>query len=260
MTKLGALAAMLLLLTAPMPAAAQIADEDAARVALIDRIKPSVVHVKTIAPPPAAKADSRKGNRDPSLDELLASMRGSLGEPRPQEGSGFVVDSARGLILTAAHVVARNNGVRVVLADGIEREAAVVAADDRAGIALLRVTGALPPALELAAAAPRAGERTILLGWMIPLKSVLAFETMVTGAAPGVADKSPEAPAVNYVALDVAIPNGGFGGGPVVGRDGKVVGLVSAIYGNTYGPGALTLIIPASEIAPRLASLVAGVR
>ena len=261
MTRQSVLAAALLLMLAPAPAIAQSAEEEAARIALIARIKPSVVQVKALAPPrPAAAKDSKKRSGDMTVDDFFATMRGKLGVPRPQEGSGFVVDSERGLILTAAHIVAGNSKVRVVLADGSERDAAVVAADDRAGIALLRVAGGVPPALELSASEPRAGERALLLGWMIPLKSVLAFETMVTGPAPGAADKSPEAPSVDYVALDVAIPNGGFGGGPVVGRDGKVIGVVSAIYGTSYGPGALTLIIPGAQIAPRLASLVARVR
>ena len=261
MTRLGAMAAVLLLLLAPAPAMAQAAEEEAERVALIERIRPSVVQVKALAPPrpAAAKGSSAAKKRDRAFDDLLATMQGRFGEPRPQEGSGFVVDSARGLILTAAHIVAGNSNVRIVFTDGSEREAAVAATDDSAGIALLRVAGDMPPALELSANAPRAGEHALLLGWMIPLKSVLAFETMVTGPASSAADKTPEAPSVDYVALDVAIPNGGFGGGPVIGRDGKVVGVVSAIYGTSYGPGALTLIIPAAQIAPRLASLSAGV-
>lgn len=253
-------AAMLLLITSA-PATAQADEEESARIALIARVKPSVVQVKALAPPPPAISGRAKTSKaDKAFEDFLATMKGRVGEPRPQEGSGFVVDAERGLILTAAHIVARNNGVRVAFTDGSEREAAVVAADDRAGIALLRVAGSLPPALELSASEPRAGERALLIGWMIPLKSVLAFETMVTGPAPGAADKSPDAPSVDYVALDATIPNGGFGGGPVVDRNGKVVGMVSAIYGVTYGPGALTLIIPAAQIVPRFASLSAGVR
>ena len=87
---------------------------------------------------------------------------------------------------------------------------------------------------------------------------MLALEGMVTGPIPGAGSKSWQAPAfVDYVALDIAIPSGSFGGSPVLDRSGKVVGLVSAIYGRGYGAGSLTLMIPGHQIAPLVGELAA---
>ena len=249
----GALAALFILIAAT--AAAQPATEDGERIALVEQVKQSVVHVKA-APPPAKPRPKPARGRDPKFDQYLETMLSGLDQPKPQEGSGFVVDSRAGLILTAAHIVAGGGAVRVALPDGSERDAAVAGVDEETGIALLRVAGALPPALALSARDALAGETAMLVGWMLPLKSVLALEGMVTGAVPGAGAHNAAAPAlVDYVALDIAIPNGGFGGAPVVDRSGKVVGLVSAIFGRDYGAGSLTLMIPARQIAPLIEPL-----
>ena len=164
----------------------------------------------------------------------------------------------RGLVLTAAHIVAGATALRVALSDGSERDASVAGVDEEYGIALVRVAGPLPAALELSAREASAGETAMIVGFMLPARSVLALEGMVTGPIPGPATKSSLAPAlVDYVALDIAIPSGSFGGSPVLDRSGKVVGLVSAIYGRGYGAGSLTLMIPGRQIAPLVGELAA---
>lgn len=255
---LGAIAALVLLAAAPVSVAAQSAAEDSERIALIERVKASVVHVKVPPPPRAEQKRAPRSSRDVDFQEFFEKFGSSLGESRPQEGSGFVVDSQAGLILTAAHIVAKASAVRVALADGSERDAAVAGIDEDSGIALLRVAGAVPPALELSTRYPKAGETAMIVGWMLPLKSLLALEGMVTGPVPGAGNHSSLAPAlVDYVAVDIGIPNGGFGGSPVLDRGGKVVGLVSAIFGRDYGPGSLTLMVPGRQIAPLIGELAA---
>ena len=263
MSRRGALAALLLLAAAP--ASAQPGIDDSDRIALIERVRASVVQVKS-APPPRPEPSQRRRDVDRSRDskaddarDFFDRLTSQLGGPKPQEGSGFVVDSARGLVLTASHIVARTGGISVILPDGSERPAALAGIDEESGIALLKVGGAPLPQLELSPREARAGESALVAGWMIPLKSLLPLQGMVTGPAPGAVAGSESAPAlVDYVALDLAIPNGGYGGAPVLDRSGKVIGMVSVIYGRGYGPGSLTLMIPAHQFAPLVPLLAAG--
>jgi S1-C subfamily serine protease len=88
---------------------------------------------------------------------------------------------------------------------------------------------------------------------------MLATEGMVAGEAPAGTFTSAVAPKLaDYVVIDNALPNGGFGGSPVIDRAGDVLGLVSAIYGRDYGREALTMMIPAAALQARLREMTAA--
>ena len=258
---LGRLGGLLLLamMVATEPALAQPADaDDSARIALIERVSASVVHVRAEpgpAPPSSPPAKTSRKGKDVDFEALLRRMEGRV--PRHEEGSGFVVDSRRGLILTAAHIVARSKTLTVRLPDRTERAAQLVGIDEDSGFALLRVGGPQLPSLLLGDRDPRAGETALIVGWMIPLKSVMAVEGMVMGRAPGAGQARLAPLLADYVAIDAVIPNGGFGGSPVVDRNGAVIGFVSAIFGQGYGPGSVTLIIPVRGFQPLVEELAA---
>lgn len=201
-----------------------------------------------------------RGRGDRKIEEALRRLpeKFPIGQRR-QEGSGFVIDAGRGLILTAAHIVAGDEPLTLVLPDGSERPAERVGVDPDGGIAVLRSEGLGLPELPLATRQARTGEATLVVGWMIPLRTILATEGMVTGAVPaGTITSSQAPPSVAYVVLDNLLPNGGFGGSPVVDRSGEVLGLISALYGRDYGRDALTLVIPAADLRPRLERLISG--
>ena len=257
-----ALAALALASALPHAAASAqgVAAEDRQRVELIERVSRSVVHIKVEHEPPAVvnTADTQpRGKARFDVERFFDTLKG---KPKPEEGSGFVIDSARGLVLTAAHIVDDAKAITVTLPGGGATAAAhVVGIDEDGGIALLRVAAQLP-ALSLSGREPKAGETAVVVGWMIPLKSVMPVEGMVMGEAPGLDDSPTAPPFATYVALDAVIPNGGFGGSPVVDQSGQVTGIVSAIYGRTYGPGALTMMIPAATILEDIAQLAASGR
>jgi S1-C subfamily serine protease len=265
-SKARALPALLLIgLSVPafaqQPRPAQIS-ADAARAEIIARGSRSMVHVKGVEPPRPVADDLGLNSRNRREREAAEMWRRLIGqnnplEPPRQEGSGFVWDAQRGLILTAAHLVERAQSVTVTLPDGSERPAEKVGVDPELGIAVLRVPRIDLPELSFAAHTPRAGEAALVLGWMIQLRSVLAMQGMVMGGIGNAdLDASAAPPLADYVALDNTLPNGGFGGGPALDGEGKVFGVVSAIFGRGYGPDALTLVIPATQLRPVLEDLV----
>lgn len=218
-------------------------------MALIARVKPSVVHVRAIR-----KRSSSTEQK--SLDEI----RSIFGMPpgKPQEGSGFVVDSARGLVVTAAHIVDQAERVEVLDMTGNMFPAEIALSDPANGVAVLRVERLTVPALTASARVATAGESLLVIGWMTPTRSLLALEAMAMGSLSidrsAAADSAASGP---YVALDRPLPLGSFGGAPVIDSTGRVAGLVTATYGRDPGSSAITLMLPLTRMEAILAKAAA---
>lgn len=138
-------------------------------------------------------------------------------------GSGFLV-SPDGYLITNRHVVEEKNRVfRVRLDDGTERPAEVVAIDASYDIALLKIKSDKPlPYLRLAEAPlPNAGARCMVLGF--PIATKLDFQMQVVSGEVSSARQGEE-----YQVTLVASATHGNSGGPVVDRDGNVIGILSA--------------------------------
>lgn len=148
-------------------------------------------------------------------------------------GSGFVV-SADGYILTNRHV-AKEKGVTFMcrFSDKTEKTAEVVAIDDDADVALLKIKTDKPiPFLQLAQAEePSPGAECSALGF--PVGSVMGYSMQVTSGT--VSSVNPAEP--YHVTLTCKITHGNSGG-PLVDHYGNVIGVVSAgltAYTETYG-------------------------
>jgi S1-C subfamily serine protease len=138
-------------------------------------------------------------------------------------GSGFLVDSLGGLVVTNDHVIGNPAGVSVYLDSMTRVPAQVVVRDANADLALLRLPAgrcADCPKLKLANPAPGdplvvAGERLLAIGF--PLTQEM---TLTSGIASSIRDGA--------IMSDVAI-NPGNSGGPMLNLAGEVVGV------NTFG-------------------------
>ncbi|HEX8522416.1 MAG TPA: trypsin-like peptidase domain-containing protein [Tepidisphaeraceae bacterium] len=150
-------------------------------------------------------------------------------------GSGFLV-SANGYVVTNRHVAQVKNCIFMCrFADGSEKSAKVVAIDDDADIALLKIEpekGTKFPYLTLAEAdAPGPGAECSALGY--PVANVMNYAMQVTsGTVSSVSESDPY-----HVTLTAKITHGNSGG-PLVDKYGNVIGVVSAgltAYTETYG-------------------------
>lgn len=134
-------------------------------------------------------------------------------------GSGFFV-SGDGLILTNAHVIGEGEKVTVVLHDGRKAEGRVVerAADDT-DLALVKIDVKNVPALKLGGGGLRVGSWVASVGH--GMGGVWTFTTgMVSNIYPLEGDRP---------VFQTQIPlNPGNSGGPIVDREGRVVGIVTA--------------------------------
>ncbi|UVS78070.1 S1C family serine protease [Actinokineospora sp. UTMC 2448] len=150
-------------------------------------------------------------------------------------GSGVIL-TADGRILTNHHVVAGAREIRITFADGTTAPATVVGTDRASDLAVLQATGVsdLTPAALGDSDTVRVGDSVIAIGSPAGLQGTVttgiisALDRDVTIASGG----------VSYAALQTdASINQGNSGGPLFDADGRVIGVNSAIYSPTSGPG-----------------------
>jgi len=153
-----------------------------------------------------------------------------------EAGSGVVIDEA-GDILTALHVVQNVPVLSVLFADGTESRATVISEVAQSDIAALRPAN--PPAQVVAATlgSPntlRIGDDAIVVGNPFALTRSLS-----TGVISGL-NRSVSVPGRNQtltglIQFDAAV-NPGSSGGPLVNRDGDVIGIVTGLVNPTGTP------------------------
>jgi len=169
----------------------------------------------------------------PSLVLIETQGSGSNGTTDSGLGSGVVIDQ-NGDILTALHVVADATGIQLTFADGSQSAAEIVTKQADQDIAVLRAT--TPPAQVVPATLgnPKAlqiGSDAYVVGNPFALTG-----SMTTGVVSGL-DRSFQLPKSQQVLkgliqIDAAV-NPGNSGGPLLNRDGQVVGIVTALINPT---------------------------
>jgi len=166
--------------------------------------------------------------------DLASRVRGSL-IPARDQGSGVIVDQA-GHILTNRHVIADGDRLMVTLSDGRRVEAMTVGTDSLTDLALLKVdaTGLIPVrwgdsdrcrvgSPVWAIGSPFGLDRTVTFG-ILSGKHRMVRASQEHGASGRYQD---------FMQSDVAV-NPGNSGGPLVDARGTLVGINTAIVGETY--------------------------
>jgi putative serine protease PepD len=183
---------------------------------IYDRAAPSVVYIRAQTVKPGATAfDAEAGN------QLALST-----------GSGFVLDTD-GHVLTNAHVISGVTSVSVTFADGHTAAAHVVGKDEQTDLAVLAVdpSGLDLRPLELGdSSAVRPGDQVVAVGNPNGIQP---------GAGTGridAADQQIEAPdgyVISGVFATDAVIEPASSGGPLLGADGRVVGITSRMDGTS---------------------------
>ena len=160
---------------------------------------------------------------------------------RPQQrrreslGTGVIVDGARGLVLTNAHVVQGGTDIQVRLMDGREFTATLRGAEPDFDIAVLQLEGAgnLP-------ALPMGDSEGVVPGeTVIAIGNPYGFShTVTTGvvSAVGRSIRGENGLFTDLIQTDAAI-NPGNSGGPLVNLEGGLIGINTAIYAKGWGLG-----------------------
>jgi putative serine protease PepD len=163
-------------------------------------------------------------------------------------GSGFVAAEG-GLILTASHVVGQSDAVTLRLQDGTSISGAVVAVDKSVDTAVIRAEESaandLEPLALGALADVQVGEMTIAIGSPFGLS-----QTVTTGivSALGRTVPTPMGELHDLIQTDAAI-NSGNSGGPLIDREGRAIGINTAIASASGGSDGIGFAVPIDQAA-----------
>ena len=176
----------------------------------------------------------------PYLAEIAERLRRVTVELDGARGGGAGILWAPDLVVTNAHV-ARAAPHAVGLADDRRVDARVVAVDDRADLALLRIprTG-LPPAVLADSDDLRVGALVVALGHPLGLR-----RTLTAGVVHALAPPRPGRR--RWIQADLRLAPGNSGG-PLADTEGRVVGV------NTLIAGGLAFAVPVNEVRRFVAS------
>ncbi len=181
-------------------------------------------------------------------------------------GTGFIYDG-QGYILTAAHVVAGTDAsgnvatdfereVTVRLADGTRVKGQVLGADLNNDVAVVKIDPR--PTLPVAALAlgrqPEVGSIAIAIG------SPFGLDQTVTQGIVSAINRPVPSPNNNLVSMiqtDAAI-NSGNSGGPLVNRDGQVIGINTQIRTDTGDNAGIGFAVPIDLAYDVAQSLIEG--
>jgi serine protease DegQ len=180
----------------------------------------------------------------PALDSVVRIVTLSVGADGKREvtgnGSGAVIDAARGLILTNNHVVAESQAWRVEFLDGRSADATLVGADPGTDVAVLKVTAKGLRQIEIANSdAVQVGDLSFAVGYPMGLD-----QTVTMGIVSGMG-RSDSDNVSDYIQTDAPI-NSGNSGGPLLDSRGRLIGMNTSILTRNGGNIGIGFSIPSS--------------
>ncbi len=165
---------------------------------------------------------------------ILAALSDAMADAAEKAGAATLLVSARrrmpasgvaispNLVLTAEHVVERDDDIRILLPNGSELGASLVGRDPGSDLALLRLERAAAVAAQAASRPARVGQIVLALGR--PDSGGIQASLGVISAMGGPVRTGRGGLLEQYIRTD-AIPYPGFSGGPLVDAEGRVVGI-----------------------------------
>ncbi len=190
----------------------------------------------------------------PSVVKVTAATRSlAMGTVQVSIASGVVL-SSDGLIATSLSALGQSKRPTVMLADGSQVVAAIVATDPKMDIAILKITAPGLRALEFSTSTPRVGQWVIGIGNPFGLSQTRTDPLSVTV---GVISAIHPIQAADYsyggplIVSDVII-NPGANGGALVDLDGRLVGLCIKEIRSKATNTELSVAVPAGDLSPLL--------
>ena len=161
----------------------------------------------------------------------------------PASGIAFAKD----MILTADHVIERDEDIKILLGDGTEGTARLIGRDPGTDLAVLKLDSASATPADLAKTPARVGQFVLAIGR--PSKRGIESSFGTVKAIGGPVRTGRGGMLESYIKTDV-VSYPGFSGGPLINGEGQVFGI------NTSGFGSGAITIPA-DVAWKVAETLA---
>lgn len=172
-------------------------------------------------------------------------------EPKASgNGSGVIIDAARGEVVTNNHVVENATSVRIELSDGRIYDATVVGRDPQTDIALLRIEARDLRPIELAdSSLLRSGDLAFAIGYPFGIDQTLTMGIISGTGRSGIGDGIED-----FIQTDAAV-NPGNSGGALIDSRGRLIGINTAIYSRGGDNAGIGFAVPINMALAVLAQL-----
>ena len=159
-------------------------------------------------------------------------------------GSGFVIDSENGYIVTNNHVIEGADEIEANFADGSKLKAELIGTDPKTDLAVLQVKSDRP-----LKAVPFGNSETMRIGdWVMAIGNPFGLGGSVSiGIVSARGRDINSGPYDNFIQTDAAI-NRGNSGGPLFNMNGEVIGINTAIISPSGGSIGIGFAVP-TELA-----------
>jgi S1-C subfamily serine protease len=209
--------------------------------ALVRDTAPAVVNIAVLQPSPA---EQNPLLQDPFYRRYFGVPDSAL-QPAISAGSGVIVDSSRGLVVTNFHVVQNAREVEVGLKDGRHVAADPVALAPDLDLAVLKIAGGNLKALPLGDSGRlQVGDSVVAIGNPFGLGQTVTAG-IVSAINRPIGNDDPR----RFIQTDAPI-NPGNSGGPLIDAAGEVIGINSALFSPNQGQGnvGIGFAIPANVV------------
>ena len=217
-------------------------DENPTLAPLLSQVTPAVVNVAVAAAAPEAGQDPLLS--DPFLRRFFDLPDDFQPQPQPQQGigSGVIVDAAEGLIVSNSHVVQNADDIVVTLTDRRRFAAEVVGSDPATDVALLRIEADDLSAIEFGDSDELdVGDFVVAIGNPFGLGQTATAGIVSALGRGGINLEGYE----DFIQTDASI-NPGNSGGALVGLNGKLMGINTAILSATGGNIGIGFAVPSN--------------
>ncbi len=207
---------------------------------MLERSMPAVVNISTT---------TITNVRNPLLeDPFFRHFYNLPNQPQQQQrnsmGSGVIIDSHDGLVLTNNHVIDKADKIMVTLTDGRQLNAKLVGTDPEADVALIQVPADHLAALPIADSSQlRVGDFVVAIGNPFGLGQTVTSGIVSALGRSGLGIEGYE----DFIQTDASI-NPGNSGGALVNLRGELVGMNTAILAPNGGNVGIGFAIPTNMV------------
>lgn len=168
--------------------------------------------------------------------------------PTTSMGSGFIIDGAKGLVVTNNHVIKDADEIRVTLVDNTILDAELVGHDEKTDLAVLKVKN--PKKHKLTEVSFGDSDQMRVGDWVLAIGNPFGLGGTVTQGIISARKRDISAgPYDDFIQTDASI-NRGNSGGPMFNLRGDVIGINTAIYSPSGGSVGIGFAIPANLAKP----------
>ena len=200
---------------------------------MLEDVTPAVVNIYTIS----ETEERTQQIDDPFLRKFfnIPGQQKSRKRNRAGLGSGVIINSKKGYILTNNHVIAKAKDIKVKLQDGREFKATLVGSDPASDVAVIKILPDKLHAIKFSDSDKlRVGDFVVAIGNPFGIGQTVTSGIVSALGRSGLGIEAYE----NFIQTDASI-NPGNSGGALVNLKGELIGINTAIIGSRGGSGSV---------------------